>query len=141
MSNVKYNIEAIELGNGGFVSIPSRWVVMLLAHLLTTFQGRVFRATDLNTGRAVALKKSRCSQTVKRPHLRHESRVLQFVQPHPAIPGIFGYGHLPSFEYLALELLGESISDKLKDGTMISQKTVVSVVLQTVSVQFFGPFG
>lgn len=87
----------------------------------------------MGCGRAVALKKSRCSLVIKKPHLRHESRILQLLQSHPAIPAIYGYAHLPHFEYLAMELLGESVSDLQPDGTKIAPKTVVSVVLQTVS--------
>lgn len=88
----------------------------------------------MESGRAVALKKSRCSLVIKKPHLRHESRILQLLQSHPAIPVIYGYAHLPHFEYMAMELLGPSVSKLQPDGTRISPKTVVSVVLQTVSV-------
>lgn len=99
-------------------------------------QSRVFPGTDTDTGRAVALKKSRCSLIINNPHLRHEARILQLLQSpgHPAIPIIFGYVHLPHFEYIAMELLGPSVAKMQPDGTMIALKTVVSVVLQTVSV-------
>ncbi|EIM89246.1 kinase-like protein, partial [Stereum hirsutum FP-91666 SS1] len=113
MPTMEYTIHKPEIGKGGF--------------------SRVFRGTDMGCGRAVALKKSRCSLVIKKPHLRHESRILQLLQSHPAIPAIYGYAHLPHFEYLAMELLGESVSDLQPDGTKIAPKTVVSVVLQTMS--------
>ena len=72
-------------------------------------------AVEEPSGRIVALKKSRVPQKVKRPHLQHESRILWMLQGHPAIPMIFAYGHLPHFEYIAMELLGPSIK-KLHQG-------------------------
>lgn len=94
-------------------------------------QSLVFRATEEESGRVVALKKSRISLRVKRPSLRHESRILRLLQTHPAIPTLYGYGQLPYFEYLAMELLGSSISQP--DGTAIAPKTVVAIILQCVN--------
>jgi len=91
----------------------------------------VFQAVEANSGRTVALKKSRVSQRVKRTILRYESRVLQLLQGHPAIPAIYGYGQLPHFEYLAIELLGPSVKDCATGPVAIT--TVVRVVLQMLS--------
>ena len=74
-------------------------------------QGIVYQAVEANSGQTVALKKSRVSQRVKRTVLRYESRILQLLQTHPAIPVIYGYGQLPHFEYLAMELLGPSVKE------------------------------
>ena len=91
-------------------------------------------AVEEPSGRIVALKKSRVSQKVKRPHLQHESRILWMLQGHPAIPTIFAYGHLPHFEYIAMELLGPSIKYCIKGP--VSTKTGARVVLQMVCVTF-----
>ncbi|GJJ07546.1 hypothetical protein Clacol_001748 [Clathrus columnatus] len=56
----------------------------------------IFRAEDLKSGQVVALKKSRVPLRVKRPILQYESRVLRMLQGHPAIPELYGYGHLLS---------------------------------------------
>ena len=95
-------------------------------------QGLVFQAIEANSGRTVALKKSRVSQRVKRTVLRYESRVLQLLQGHPAIPAIYGYGQLPHFEYLAMELLGPSIKGCTTGPLAVT--TVVRVVLQMVCI-------
>lgn len=95
-------------------------------------QGRVFKATEQHSGDVVAVKKSRVSLGVKRPVLQHESRVLELLQGHPAIPVIIGYGQLRHFEYMAMELLGESISDLHPGPASTDVKTVVRVVLQIV---------
>ena len=92
----------------------------------------MYRATEEGTGRPVALKKSRVSRTVKRPTLRHEARTLQLLKSHPAIPDVYGYGHLEHFEYLAMELLGPSIAEQQTDGASVTVKTVIRVVDQAV---------
>ena len=99
-------------------------------------QGLVFQAVEANSGRTVALKKSRVSQRVKRTILRYESRILQLLQGHPGIPAIYGYGHLPHFEYLAMELLGPSIKDRTTGPLAVT--TVVRIVLQMVCVTLRG---
>ncbi|TFK42013.1 kinase-like domain-containing protein [Crucibulum laeve] len=93
--------------------------------------GLVFQAIEANSGRTVALKKSRVSQRVKRTILRYESTVLQLLQGHPAIPVIYGYGQLPHFEYLAMELLGPSVKECATSRVPV--KTVVSVIEQMLS--------
>ncbi|RDB25721.1 Casein kinase I hhp1 [Hypsizygus marmoreus] len=93
----------------------------------------VFKATEEGSGRQVAVKKSRVSRTVKRPTLRHEIRVLQFLKGHPAIPAVYGYGKLEHFEYMAMELLGPSIAEQKKDGAGVMVKTVIRVVDQALA--------
>ncbi|KAI0299208.1 kinase-like domain-containing protein [Russula brevipes] len=94
-------------------------------------QGLVFQAVEANSGRTVALKKSRVSQRVKRTVLQYETRILQLLQGHPAIPQIYGYGHLPHFEYLAMELLGPSIKDRTTGPVAVT--TTTRIVLQMLS--------
>jgi len=92
-------------------------------------QGLVFQALEANSGRTVAVKKSRVPLRVKRTTLQYESRILQLLQGHPEI---YGYGHLPHFEYLAMELLGPSIKDCATGPVAVT--TVTCVVLQMVCV-------
>lgn len=56
--------------------------------------------------------------------------VLQLLRGHPAITAIYGYGHLPHFEYLAMELLGPSIRDCATGPVAVA--TVARIVLQMV---------
>ncbi|TFK42043.1 kinase-like domain-containing protein [Crucibulum laeve] len=91
----------------------------------------VYQAIEENSGRTVAVKKSRVSQKVKRPILRYESTVIQLLQGHPAIPEVYGYGQLPHFEYLAMELLGPSVKECAAGRVPV--KTVISVTEQTLS--------
>nr|GAT50001.1 kinase-like protein [Mycena chlorophos] len=79
---------------------------------------------ELGSGAVVAVKKARVSLTLKRPPLQHEVRILQTLQGHPAIPQLVGYYHGLHFEYIAMELLGEPIKAKVKDGMGVSQETV-----------------
>ncbi|KIJ41982.1 hypothetical protein M422DRAFT_229492 [Sphaerobolus stellatus SS14] len=91
----------------------------------------VFQAEDLISKEEVALKKSRVSQRVSRTFLCHESRVLQLLQGHPAIPVLYGYGQLPHFDYMAMELLGPSVKQHATGRLPV--RTVVRVVQQTLS--------
>ena len=100
--------------------------------ILTNEQSIVYRATEDVSGRLVALKKSRVSGTVKRPALRHEARTLQFLQGHPAIPAVYGYGHLEHFEYMSMESLGPSVAEQQKDGAAVMVQTAIRVVDQAV---------
>ncbi|KAJ7035703.1 putative casein kinase-1 hhp1 [Mycena alexandri] len=93
--------------------------------------GLVFRAVEVGSETAVALKKSRVSLRVQRTILRHESRVLQLLQGHPAIPALYGYGQLPHFEFLSMELLGSNAKELLVNQVRV--QTVVRVVQQMLS--------
>ncbi|KAE9401947.1 putative casein kinase-1 hhp1 [Gymnopus androsaceus JB14] len=105
-------------------------------HLGDGGSSHVYKATEISNPKiVVALKKSRVSRKIKRTLLRHESRVLQLLQGHVAIPAVYAYGHLDHFEYLAIELLGPSLADKLHflDGAGLKVKTVIRIVDQALS--------
>jgi len=92
----------------------------------------VLKATDKGSGRQVAIKKSRVSKTVKRPTLRHETRVLQLLKGQAAIPVVYGYVQLDHFEYMAMELLGPSIAEQQKGTAGVTVMTVIRVMDQAV---------
>lgn len=92
----------------------------------------MFKATEEGSGRKVALKKSRVSTRVKRPTLQHETRVLQLLRGHVAIPIVFGYGQHEHFEYLSMEFLGPTVTEKLTDNAGVAVRTVLRVVDQVV---------
>ena len=95
----------------------------------------MLKATDKGSGKQVAVKKSRVSRTVKRPTLRHETRVLQLLKGQAAIPLIYGYVQLEHFEYMAMELLGPSIAEQQKGAAGVMVKTVIRVVDQAVRIR------
>ena len=64
--------------------------------------------------------------------LRHESRVLQLLQGHPAIPTLFGYKRLPHFEYIAVDLLGQNMKRICKPGYTLKIGTVTCIAEQMV---------
>ncbi|KAK0218477.1 kinase-like domain-containing protein [Armillaria nabsnona] len=51
----------------------------------------VFEATELESGKIVALKISRVSTRVKRPIRQHETRILQLLKGHDSIPVVHAY--------------------------------------------------
>lgn len=66
--------------------------------------------------------------------------MLQLLQGHPAIPAVYGYGHLPHFEYLALELMGANVKERRSSAnSRVPVKTVIGIVQQVVrSVAMIG---
>ncbi|KAG7445408.1 kinase-like protein, partial [Guyanagaster necrorhizus] len=96
----------------------------------------VFKATERGSDKVVALKTSRVSVRVKRPILRHEARILQLLKDHAAIPIVYGYGQLEHFEYIAMELLGPSIEQRVQNnerGIGVMLTTVTRIVDQVLA--------
>lgn len=59
--------------------------------------------------------------------------MLKALRGHPAIPEILGYGRVQHFEYLSLQLLGQSLGDVLKEGGPISLEATLEIADQMVS--------
>ncbi|KAN0093327.1 Protein kinase-like domain containing protein [Tylopilus felleus] len=60
------------------------------------------------------------------------AHILQCLQGHPAIPSVYGYGQLEHFEYLAMEPLGPSVTEQLKDGAAVMVKTIIQLLDQSL---------
>ena len=105
--------------------------IMVICLLRLNMQAMVFDAEE-RSGMSAAIKKSRISLRVKRTMLRHEARVLQLLQGHPAIPTLFGYQRLPHFEYIAIDLLGQNLKEICKPGHSLKIGTVASIAEQMV---------
>jgi len=91
----------------------------------------VFDAEECS-GLSAAIKKSRVSLRVKRTMLRHEARVLQLLEGHPAIPTLFGYQRVPHFEYIPIDLLGQSMKEICKPGHSLKFSAVACIAEQMV---------
>ena len=74
--------------------------------------------------------------TLKRTLLKYEAHILKLLDGHPAIPKLYGYGHFEHFEYLAIELLGKSLSDKDKFALGFSIQEVADIGVQIVRCFF-----
>ncbi|KZW03535.1 kinase-like protein, partial [Exidia glandulosa HHB12029] len=92
----------------------------------------VYSAVEDSTGRAVALKKSRISQRASRPTLRHEAATMRLLKGHSSVLDVLAYTHLPHFEYLAVELLGSSLSEVVDAHGPMSISVVSKVATQMV---------
>ena len=123
------------LGYGGFVRLFSL-LSQCLKHIFAC-QANVYRGLDPKdaTPLAIAIKKSRVSQRIRRPTLQHEASLLRALMDHPAIPRILAYGHLPHFEYLAMELLGNNLEQVTPTNGM-SQEIVARISVQLVRFSF-----
>ncbi|KIK97934.1 hypothetical protein PAXRUDRAFT_824434 [Paxillus rubicundulus Ve08.2h10] len=95
--------------------------------------GVVFRGVETTSGMNVAVKKSRVSLRVKRTLLDHEAKLIQSLSGHPAIPTIHAYGRFEHFEYLAMELGGESVKELARqNGGGLQLKTVILLALKMI---------
>ncbi len=95
----------------------------------------MFKSSEVETGKTVALKMSRVSKRVKRPILQHETRILQLLKCHASIPCVHAYGQLEHFEYMAMEILGPSVAEQQKKHgarTGLMLKTVIRIIDQAV---------
>lgn len=100
------------LGNGGF--------------------SNVYQVLDPNDAPLLlAVKKSHLSLLVRRSHLKYEGQLLQAFHGHPAIPRVVAYRPLKHFEYLAMELLGNTLKELTpKDG--MDERIVAKVAVDMV---------
>jgi serine/threonine protein kinase len=117
-----------KIGEGTFVSqcTGGYWLQLMV------YQGLAYHARERVTGRVVALKKSRVSLRVKRTTLEYEANILHLLAGHPSIPTIFAFGRLAHFEYIAIELLGPSLNDVLKEQGRFYLKSVLQIADQMV---------
>ncbi|KAF8837545.1 kinase-like protein [Paxillus ammoniavirescens] len=105
----------------------------LLKELGVGAYGVVLRGVETTSGMNVAVKKSRVSLRVKRTLLDHEAKLVQSLSGHPAIPTIYAYGRFEHFEYLAMELGGESVKALAQQNEGgLQLKTVILLALQMI---------
>lgn len=98
----------------------------------------VFRATDLQTDKAVALKVLMCAAGEKelRARFQREQKILHSIS-HPSIVQIFGFGTEGSDQehpWFALELLeGETLAEHIKKRGAMPLREVVEIATQIAS--------
>jgi hypothetical protein len=90
-----------------------------------------------SSGAVIAYKKSRIALRVQRTMLRHEARVMQPLQGHPAIPRLVGYRRGTHFEYIGMELLGMEVKAMVKAKSALRPGTVARVGEQMVCPFFY----
>lgn len=106
----------------------------VLTSYMLSFKARLYEGLDTGSGAVVvALKAHRVSTKYKRTLMQHESRVLEILQGHPSIPKLLGYCRPPHFEYVAMELLGDSLFEKIPRGAAAQVETIIRIALKMVS--------
>jgi hypothetical protein len=113
--------------------ISSLFVITVLLKHFFACQANVYRGLDPKDSKplAIAIKKSHTSQHIRQPTLQHEARLLSTLMGHPTIPLVFAYGHLPHFEYLAMELLGNSL-DWVTPTDGMNKEVMARIAVQMV---------
>lgn len=81
----------------------------------------------------MAVKKSRVSMSVKRTMHHYEACLLWLLRGHPAIPSLHGYGRFPHFEFLVMDLCGESVKKLTPQPHGTQLKTVIIIAQQMAS--------
>jgi hypothetical protein len=116
-----------ELGCGAYSMLPLLLVSLHKSEIPPI--GIVYEGKN-SEGDAVAVKKSRATASVTHTLLKHEACALILVAPHKGFPRPYAWGRSQWFEYLALDLLGPSLSEMLHGG----QFSVGSVLLLTIQM-------
>jgi serine/threonine protein kinase len=95
----------------------------------------VYKATQIATGKIVALKKSQASLALNNTLLNHERRLLQLLNGQPSIPEVLAYGRLKHFKYLAMELAGIALNDVYKQGLSLPAVNILVIADQMVRLK------
>lgn len=90
--------------------------------------GKIFSGVNKNTGENVAVKIERGDTNTP---LRNEARMYSALRGVDGIPNMRAWGSEGKFNYLVLDLLGESLEDtRVTHGGAISLKLVMSIASQ-----------
>ncbi|TRM56286.1 kinase-like domain-containing protein, partial [Schizophyllum amplum] len=97
--------------------------------------GRIYAGRVLNESapRVVAVKKSRITRLVavmKNPMLRHEACAMLALRGHLSIPEVYAWGRTQIFEYLALEMLGDTIDMSLCLEEGLTMQNLIALTCQ-----------
>ncbi|TRM58494.1 kinase-like domain-containing protein [Schizophyllum amplum] len=97
--------------------------------------GRIYAGRVMNESapRVVAVKKSRITRLVavmKNPMLRHEACAMLALRGHPSIPEAYAWGRTQIFEYLALEMLGDTIDMSLCLDEGLTMQNLIALTCQ-----------
>ncbi|TRM58500.1 kinase-like domain-containing protein [Schizophyllum amplum] len=97
--------------------------------------GRIYAGRVMNEAatRVVAVKKSRITRrlaVMKNPMLRHEACAMLTLRGHPSIPEVYAWGRTQIFEYLALEMLGDTIDTSLDLDEGLTMRNLIALVCQ-----------
>jgi hypothetical protein len=118
-----------ELGRGAYCTLPLLLVSLHRSEIQPI--GIVYKGTN-SEGNAVAIKKLRVTASAAHTLLRHEACALIMIAPHKGFPRAYAWGRPQWFEYLALDLLGPSLSEIL--GKHSGQFSICSVLLLTIQM-------
>ena len=121
-----------ELGRGAYSMLPFLFVSFHKSKIRPI--GIVYEGKNSEGDAVAAIKKSRVTASVAHTLLRHEACALLILgAPHKGFPRVYAWGRSQWFEYLALDLLGPSLSEMLgKHGGQFSIGSVLLLTIQMV---------
>ncbi|KAH0792994.1 CK1 family protein kinase [Histomonas meleagridis] len=91
--------------------------------------GKIFAARDTETGLLYAIKNE--SATAERRTLIFETKILRRIQSSPYFPRFFDSGQYNSFDWIAMELVGPSISAVIKH-TVLHKLSISTVIRASI---------
>jgi serine/threonine protein kinase len=92
--------------------------------------GKIFAGLNCNTGESVAIKIEKTSESSV---LRNEAKMYKLLDGCQGIPRLRTYGVEGKFNYMVMDLLGESLeSIRLQCGGRISLKSVIALGIQMI---------
>lgn len=95
--------------------------------------GKIFAARDTETGLLYAIKNE--SATAERRTLLFETKILRRIQESSYFPRLFDAGETNSLNWIAMELIGPSISSVLKhiEGHKLSLSTTIRAAIHAIN--------
>jgi hypothetical protein len=120
-----------------------------------TISGRVYVAEVeesalLPTKAQIAIKKTHITKHVTNSMLRHEAAALLMIGGttlcyhcvlpflirlgHPSIPKVYAWGKSQYYEYIALQLLGPTVSSLCKEEFTLTLRNLIAITCQMVSI-------
>ena len=99
--------------------------------------GSIFRATHIHTGQEVAIKVQFVHHEC--PTNLYERKIYPLIQGNTGMPKLFASGVQDVWDYLAIELLGPSLDNLLRQSghDVMDLRSVCAIAIQIVRARSF----
>lgn len=94
--------------------------------------GNIYKATNIKTGRLVALKMESLEAETKL--LKNETKIYQYLSGIEGIPGVLWFGVDKTNYYMAITLLGSSLQNLREEASHISLEIAKTIAIKIVKI-------
>jgi serine/threonine protein kinase len=94
--------------------------------------GEVFRGEHIRTSEQVAIKVEQLTNGVEIKTLKNEAKIYHYLSKMDGFPSLKWYGSYEHFNYLVIDLLGESLTNVIKYYKVLSLNTSLKLGIQII---------